>query len=90
MGTRLATLRLAVKTVLLRRLQLHRTIRRLMDLGVRVECTLNGIVFDGNAEDSIEKATRDAVLAFMAAQSEAYYLNRAEMQRRGVAIAKAN
>jgi len=29
------------------------------------------------------------VLAFMAAQGEADYTNRAEMQRRGVAIAKA-
>lgn len=69
--------------------ELHRTMRRLMDLGVRVECTLNGMVFDGKARDPIEKATRDAVLAFMAAQGEADYRNRAEMQRRGVAIARA-
>lgn len=69
--------------------ELHRTMRRLMDMGVRVECTLNGMVFDGGAKDPIEKATRDAVLAFMAAQGEADYKNRAEMQRRGVAIAKA-
>ncbi|QTO49931.1 MULTISPECIES: recombinase family protein [Burkholderia cepacia complex] len=69
--------------------ELHRTMRRLMDMGVRVECTLNGMVFDGGAADPIEKATRDAVLAFMAAQGEADYKNRAEMQRRGVAIAKA-
>ncbi|RKP56622.1 recombinase family protein [Pararobbsia silviterrae] len=70
--------------------ELHRTMRRLMELGVRVECTLNGMVFDGQAADPIEKATRDAVLAFMAAQGEADYKNRAEMQRRGVALAKAN
>lgn len=70
--------------------ELHRTMRRLMDLGVRVECTLNGMVFDGETKDPIEKATRDAVLAFMAAQGEADYRNRAEMQRRGVAIAKAS
>ncbi|OMW29740.1 resolvase [Burkholderia pseudomallei] len=69
--------------------ELHTTMRRLMELGVRVECTLNGMVFDGKAKDPIEKATRDAILAFMAAQGEADYLNRAEMQRRGVAIAKA-
>lgn len=69
--------------------ELHRTMRRLMELGVRVECTLNGMVFDGKAQDPIEKATRDAILAFMAAQGEADYKNRAEMQRRGVAIAKA-
>jgi putative DNA-invertase from lambdoid prophage Rac len=36
------------------------------------------------------KVTRDAVLAFIAAQGEADYRNRAEMQRRGVAIAKAD
>jgi putative DNA-invertase from lambdoid prophage Rac len=69
--------------------ELHRTMQRLMALGVHVECTLNGMVFDGRAKDPIEKATRDAVLAFMAAQGEADYRNRAEMQRRGVAIAKA-
>jgi DNA invertase Pin-like site-specific DNA recombinase len=69
--------------------ELHRTMRRLLDLGVRVECTLNGMAFDGATTDPIEKATRDAILAFMAAQGEADYRNRAEMQRRGVAIAKA-
>ncbi|HDR9504992.1 resolvase [Burkholderia cepacia] len=69
--------------------ELHRTMRRLMEMRVRVECTLNGMVFDGGAMDPIEKATRDAVLAFMAAQGEADYKNRAEMQRRGIAIAKA-
>lgn len=68
--------------------ELHKTMRRLMDKGVRVECTLNGMVFDGSATDPIAKATRDAVLAFMAAQGEADYLNRREMQARGIAIAK--
>ena len=63
--------------------ELHRTMQRLMALGVRVECTLNGMAFDGNERDPIRKATRDAVLAFMAAQGEADYKNRAEMQRRG-------
>jgi putative DNA-invertase from lambdoid prophage Rac len=70
--------------------ELHATMRRLMDAGVRVECTLNGMVFDGQATDAISKATRDAVLAFMAAQGEADYLNRREMQARGIAIAKAD
>lgn len=69
--------------------ELHRTMRRLMEAGVRVQCTLNGMVFDGSEKDPIQKATRDAVLAFMAAQGEADYTNRAEMQRRGVAIARA-
>lgn len=69
--------------------ELHATMRRLMDKGVKVRCTLNGMEFDGGATDAIAKATRDAVLAFMAAQGEADYLNRREMQARGIEIAKA-
>ncbi|GJH23810.1 recombinase family protein [Caballeronia novacaledonica] len=68
---------------------LHKTMRQLMDMGVKVVCTMNGMVFDGTATDAISKATRDAVLAFMAAQGEADYLNRREMQRRGIETAKA-
>ncbi len=68
---------------------LHRTMRQLMESGVKVVCTMNGMVFDGTATDAISKATRDAVLAFMAAQGEADYLNRREMQRRGIETAKA-
>jgi DNA invertase Pin-like site-specific DNA recombinase len=69
--------------------ELHRTMRELMNAGVKVVCTMNGMVFDGTATDAISKATRDAVLAFMAAQGEADYLNRREMQRRGIECAKA-
>lgn len=70
--------------------ELHRVMRELMDMGVKVVCTLNGMSFDGTATDPMLKATRDAVLAFMAAQGEADYINRREMQRRGIDIAKAN
>ncbi|RQQ28191.1 recombinase family protein [Burkholderia stagnalis] len=70
--------------------ELHETMQRLMKARVRVECTLNGMVFDGAAKDAISKATRDAVLAFMAAQGEADYLNRREMQARGISIAKTD
>ena len=69
--------------------ELHRTMHELMNAGVKVVCTMNGMVFDGTATDAISKATRDAVLAFMAAQGEADYLNRREMQRRGIETAKA-
>jgi DNA invertase Pin-like site-specific DNA recombinase len=69
--------------------ELHATMQRLMKMGVRVECTLNGMAFDGTETDEMKLATRDAVLAFMAAQGQADYKNRAEMQRRGIAIAKA-
>lgn len=68
--------------------ELHTTMRRLMAEGVKVVCTLNGMEFDGAATDAIQKATRDAILAFMAAQGEADYLNRREMQRKGIETAK--
>ncbi|WP_371126976.1 hypothetical protein [Variovorax sp. YR216] len=45
---------------------------------------------DLSVTDAIAKATRDAVLAFMAAQGEADYLNRREMQRRGIEVAKGD
>ena len=68
--------------------ELHATMRRLMAEGVKVVCTLNNMEFDGAATEVIQKATRDAILAFMAAQGEADYLNRREMQRQGIARAK--
>ena len=64
--------------------ELHATMQRLMAEGVKVICTLNGMEFDGSTTDAIRKATRDAILAFMAAQGEADYLNRREMQRQGI------
>jgi putative DNA-invertase from lambdoid prophage Rac len=64
--------------------ELHDTMQRLMREGVKVVCTLNGMEFDGAAKDPIQKATRDAILAFMAAQGEADYTNRREMQRAGI------
>lgn len=68
---------------------LARTMRALMDMGVTVRCTLNGFEFDGATNDPIKKATRDALLAFMSAQGEVDYLNRLEMQRRGIQLAAA-
>ena len=69
---------------------LHATMRDLMKDGVRVECTLNGMVFDGAEQDPTQKAVRDAILAFMAAQGEADYKNRREMQAMGIKVAKEN
>jgi putative DNA-invertase from lambdoid prophage Rac len=70
--------------------ELSRVMNELMGMGVKVVCTLNGMVFDGRATDATQKAIRDSLLAFMAAQGEADYLNRKEMQRRGIEIGKAN
>lgn len=64
--------------------ELARVMRALMEKGVVVRCTLNGMEFDGSTTDPLKKATRDALLAFMQAQGEVDYLNRKEMQRRGI------
>jgi len=69
--------------------ELHSVMQELMKMGVKVICTLNGMQFDGTATDPIKKATRDAILAFMAAQGEADYTNRKEMQKRGIEVARA-
>jgi DNA invertase Pin-like site-specific DNA recombinase len=69
--------------------ELSRVMQQLMNMGVKVVCTLNGMVFDGTATDPTQKAIRDSLLAFMAAQGEADYLNRREMQRRGIERIKA-
>jgi DNA invertase Pin-like site-specific DNA recombinase len=70
--------------------ELNIVMRELMNMGVKVVCTLNGMTFDGTATNAIDKATRDAVLAFIAAQGEADYLNRKEMQKRGIELAKSS
>lgn len=69
--------------------ELHTLMQTLMKMGVKVVCTLNGMEFDGTATEPMLKATRDAVLAFMAAQGEADYINRKEMQKRGIEVARA-
>lgn len=63
--------------------------QHLMGIGVEVVCTLNGISFDSTTTDPSLKATSDSLLAFMAAQGEADYLNRRKMQKRGIDIKKA-
>ena len=63
--------------------------QHLTGIGVEVVCTLNGMSFDSTTTDPILKASRDSLLAFMAAQGEADYLNRREVQKRGINIKKA-
>ena len=46
-------------------------IRQLMGKGVVVKTVINGLVFDGATKDSMQKAVRDALIAFMAATAEA-------------------
>ncbi|MDB5764197.1 MAG: Resolvase, N-terminal:Resolvase helix-turn-helix region [Herminiimonas sp.] len=68
--------------------ELAKVMRELMAKGVLVRCTLKHMEFDGAATNAMDMAIRDSLLAFMAAQGEVDYLNRIEMQRRGIDRAK--
>ena len=47
-------------------------IRQLMARGVVVRTVINGLLFDGATKDSMQKAVRDALIAFMAATAAAW------------------
>jgi putative DNA-invertase from lambdoid prophage Rac len=62
-------------------------IREFMARGVVIKTVINGLAFDGATKDPMQKAGRDALIAFMAATAEAH----AEAQRgAGIEHAKAN
>jgi putative DNA-invertase from lambdoid prophage Rac len=65
-------------------------IREFIRRGVIVRTVINNMVFDGTAKDPMQKAARDAVVAFMAANAQAEAEAAKEAQRAGVAHAKAN
>jgi putative DNA-invertase from lambdoid prophage Rac len=60
-------------------------IREFMRRGILVKTVINGLTFDGATKDPMQKAVRDALIAFMAATAEA----QAEAQRAGIAHARA-
>ena len=47
------------------------TIRLLMQRGVVIRTVINGMSFDGSTKDPVQKAVRDALIAFMAAIAQA-------------------
>jgi hypothetical protein len=47
------------------------TIREFMRRGVVIRTVINNFTFDGATKDSIQKATRDALIAFIAATAQA-------------------
>lgn len=63
-------------------------IREFMDRGVVVRTIINRMVFDGSARSPMEKAVRDALIAFMAATAEAQTEATREAQRAGIAHAR--
>ncbi len=64
-------------------------IRQFMRRGVIVRTVINGLVFDGATKDPMQKAVRDALIAFMAATAEAQAEATREAQKAGIAHAKA-
>jgi putative DNA-invertase from lambdoid prophage Rac len=66
------------------------TIREFMRRGVIIKTVINGMTFDGATKDPVQKAVRDALIAFMAATSQAQAEATKAAQRAGIDHAKAN
>ncbi len=64
-------------------------IRRFMRRGVVIRTVINNMVFDGATKDPMQMAVRDALIAFMAATSQAQAEATKEAQRAGIDHAKA-
>src|SRR5271156_861050 len=64
-------------------------IREFMRRGVVVRTVINALTFDGATKDPMQKAVRDALIAFMAATAEAQAEATREAQKAGIAHAKA-
>ncbi|MGD0104812.1 MAG: recombinase family protein [Rhodopila sp.] len=64
------------------------TIRHLMKEGVVVKTVINAMTFDGSTSDPIQKAVRDAMIAFMAATAQAQAEATKAAQKAGIAHAK--
>lgn len=65
------------------------TIREFMRRGVVVRTVINGMMFDGSTKDPMQQAVRDALIAFMAALSQAQAEAMKEARRAGIDHAKA-
>ena len=66
------------------------TIREFMRRGVIVRTVINNMTFDGATKDPVQKAVRDALIAFMAATAQAQAEATKAAQRAGIDHAKAN
>jgi DNA invertase Pin-like site-specific DNA recombinase len=66
------------------------SIRHFMRDGVIIKTVINAMVFDGATKDPIQKAVRDALIAFMAATAEAQAAATKEAQKAGIEAAKAD
>ncbi len=66
------------------------TIREFMRRGVVIKTVINGMTFDGATTDPIQKAVRDALIAFMSATAQAQAEATKAAQRAGIEHAKAS
>ncbi|WP_068857466.1 recombinase family protein [Perlucidibaca aquatica] len=64
-------------------------IRELLERGVIIKTIINGMVFDGSTTDPMQKAVRDALVAFMSAMAQAQGEATKIAQRAGIEHAKA-
>lgn len=65
------------------------TVREFMGRGVIIRTVINGLTFDGATTDPMQKALRDAMIAFLAALAEAQADALKIAQRAGIEHAKA-
>lgn len=66
------------------------TVRLLLEKGVTVRTVIHNLTFDGSPKDKMQKAVRDALIAFMAAMAEAQAEATKEAQKAGIEHARAN
>ena len=66
-----------------------KTIREFMRRGVVIRTVINNMTFDGATQDPVQKAVRDALIAFMAATAQAQAEATKAAQRTGIEHAKA-
>ena len=66
------------------------TIRALMRRGIVIRTVINNMTFDGATTNPMEKAVRDALIAFMAALGQAQAEATRLAQQAGIAHAQAN
>lgn len=66
------------------------TIRHFMRQGVIVRTVINAMTFDGATKDPIQRAVRDALIAFMAATAEAQAEATKAAQRAGIEARKGD
>lgn len=65
------------------------TIREFMGRGVVIRTVINNLIFDGATADPMQKATRDAMIGFMAAMAQSQAEANKEAQKSGIEHAKA-